>query len=43
MGNKNFDISKPKTRHNHRNGMLKYWEDVKAGRVKRKGYIPNVS
>ena len=43
MGNKNFDINKPGVRKTHRNGMLKYWEDVRAGRVKRKGYTPNVS
>ena len=37
-GNKNFDIKKPGVRQTHRNGMLKYWEDVRAGRKERKGY-----
>ena len=37
-GNKNFNIKKPGVRQTHRNGMLKYWEDVRAGRIKRKGY-----
>ena len=32
MGNKNFDINKPGVRQTHRNGMLKYWEDVRAGK-----------
>ena len=31
-GNKNFDINKPGVRNTHRNGMLKYWEDVRAGK-----------
>ena len=32
MGNKNFDINKPGVRQTHRNGMLKYWKDVRAGK-----------
>ena len=31
-GNKNFDINKPGVRNTHRNGMFKYWEDVRAGK-----------